>query len=288
MATMPQFLFQGNNVGIAPVDYTLSSSSWTGSNLTLRSRCVDVDVDFIRLQRSKIASGKIITYYFPRIQNLVAPIKTTQISYNFSINVSSLQAIFGITVMTKDATQKAYGDGDYYTTFGSWGFTPNSQKNIRVYRDGEQLSSFALCRDGHTNDTIIPLMEAVKTIFEDGTTKACRLEYQGTKANSNVPSYVDNARFSSNMTQTTRTFPLPRPYIYGLYGGGSTEAPNTWMWGLSGRESQDSLIPNSGTPCSQMQITVDSTASDLGTNYIFYVSTSCVSFDGAGNALVRN
>ena len=190
--------------------------------------------------------------------------------------------------MAKDETQKAYGDGISSTTFGSWGFSPNSQKNIRVYRDGTQLSSFALCRDGHTNDTIVPLMEAVETIFPDGATKACRSDYVAGKFNDSVPSYVDNARFSPNMTQSTRTFYLPQPYIYGEYGGGSTEAPNTWMWGLSGRESQDSLIPNSGTPCSQMQITVDSTASDLGTNYIFYVSTSCVSFDGAGNALVRN
>ena len=276
----------------------LTSSSWVGSNLALRCRCVDVDNEFIKQQKAIVVSGKRLTYYYPRIQNLIAPLKVTQISYNFGVNVSSLLAVFGITVMNKDTTQIAFANGftrgNSSNVQGSWGFTANGQKNIRVFRDGTQLSTFALCKNGVTNDTFVNLMEAVNTICPRGSSIARRTNSVGVNSlnseNSYVPTYVDNTRATiGNQDGTVKTFSLPLPYVYGTYAGGSTEAPNTWMWGLSARESSyDPFILNKGTACSQIQITVDQCDFISGVYYIFYSSTASVSFDLTGNALVRN
>lgn len=274
--------------------------TYSGSELTYRCRCVDVDTDYIQQQRAMMMAGKVLTYNYRQVQGLIVKPAVTGISFNFGVNCSSLLAVFGATMMDKDCDTRASsvasgaaGTGTWTlgtnpNNKGSWGFSSNSQQNVRVYRDGTQLSTFALNRSGR-DDTFIPLMEAFGVLFSTTNSSAAKRCLSQNPILQSVNSVIDTARTYQGPqgAHIVQNFSSPLAFSYGNLDGGSVYAPNTYAWGLSARMCNDAEIINKGSACSQLQITVDSMASAAATTYIFYAYACSISFDASGNVMVR-
>ncbi len=272
------------------VPMTAASLTYSGLELTYRCRCVDVDTDYIQQQRAMMMAGKVLTFNYRQVQGLTVKPTTSGISFNFGINCSSLLAVFGATLMDKDA---AYGASSCDSKFGndalnkgSWGFSPNGQQNVRVYRDGTQLSTFPVNRIGR-DDAFIPLMEALGVLFS--TSNASAAKRCVTPGFQYVSNYIDNYRVNNGGIggRVIQTFNLPIQYQYGDLDGGSVYSPNSYVWGLSARMCNDAEVINKGSACSQLQITVDSMTSAAAMTYIFYAYSCSMSFDATGNVMVR-
>lgn len=273
---------------------TANTVKWAGKELSLRCRCVDVDTDYVQQQRAMMMAGKVLTFNYRQVQNLITTPATSGVSLNFGINCSSLLSVFGLTLMTKDsstdqvATTQDATTGDNANIKGSWGFSANEQKGIRVFRDGTQLSTFALASGGR-DDCFLPLMEALGILFStSNASSAQRMLPAGNVTGQNyAPTHSDVVRLNKGSGQLVQTCPLPITYHAGSYGGGSVHAPNSFAWGLSARMCNDSSVSNKGSPCSQLQLTIDSCGSAEATMYLYYAYSCSVSFDASGNVLVR-
>lgn len=280
--------------------------SYAGEQLTIRQRCVDVDIDYINQQRMLMMQGKVLTYNYRQTQNLVTQLTGTanQISYNFGLNVSSLLAVFGINVMDNDcvgtsgapviATSCSGLLGSAATNVGSWGYSGNEMSNVRVFRDGTQLSTFNLLTDGQ-DDFFTPLQEAMGILFSTSNSSiARRIVNSGkdnTPNNQYLPNAIDNLRLAPGAAHgiiPPTTFPIPPAWQMSNYRGGSVYAPAAITWGYSTRMCNDANVANRGSQCSQLQVTATpGNTSGTGYMYIYYVYSCAVSFDGTGNCVVR-
>lgn len=284
-------IYYGNTSGPA---MTTPVVNYSGSDLSLRVKCVDVDIDYINQQRQQMLQGKFLTFNYKQAQNLILPAGAASLS--FGVNCSSLLSVFGVTQMSaQQAVISPSVVGLGAAQVGTWGFTSNLMQNIRVYCDGTQLSTFPLLQSGK-DDAFVPLQEAVGTLFSTTTGTMCR-KFTGAGAGTtgsgtiNVPTAHDNYRLSNHyMLQAGGVchFPIPPVWQYDQgYGPGSIYAPNGYAWGISARMCSDTDIANKGTKCSQLQLTIDSASSTAGTHYLYYLYSCSVSFDGAGNVIVR-
>jgi hypothetical protein len=274
---------------------TAASTKWTGKELSLRCRCVDVDTDYVQQQRAMMMAGKVLTFNYRQVQNLITTPAASGVSLSFGVNCSSLLSVFGLTLTTKStsdgaqiATSKENVIGTSDDIKGSWGFSPHGCKGIRVYRDGTQLSTFALSVGGR-DDCFLPLMEAMGILFSTSNASiAQRTLCAATTTGQNyVPTAADNVRIGRGANSLAQTLPLPVTYHYGTYDSGSVYAPNTFAWGLSSRMCNDASVANKGSPCSQLQLTIDSCTSADATMFLYYAYSCSVSFDASGNVLVR-
>jgi hypothetical protein len=291
--------------GASPSITISTALSYAGEQLTIRQRCVDVDIDYINQQRMLMMQGKVLTYNYRQTQNLLVQLAgtTSQISYNFGLNVSSLLAVFGINVMDNDcvgtsgapviASSLNGAIGTDAGNKGSWGYSGNEMKDVRVFRDGTQLSTFNLLTDGQ-DDFFTPLQEAMGILFSTSNSSiARRIVNSGkdnTPANQYLPNAFDNLRLApgaahSNIPSTT--FPIPPAWQMSNYRGGSVYAPAAITWGYSTRMCNDANVANRGSQCSQLQVTATPGTTGAGYMYIYYVYSCAVSFDGTGNCVVR-
>ena len=298
--------YAANTDGTSPAMTISTALSYAGEQLTIRQRCVDVDIDYINQQRMLMMQGKVLTFNYRQTQNLVTQLvgTTTQVSYNFGVNVSSLLAVFGINVMDNDcvgtsgapviATSCNSLAGSDATNKGSWGYSGNEMSNVRVFRDGTQLSTFNLLTDGQ-DDFFTPLQEAMGILFSTSNSSiARRIVNSGkdnTPANQILPSAIDNLRLALGATHgnnPSTTFPIPPAWQMANYRGGSVYAPAAITWGYSTRMCNDANVANRGSQCSQLQVTATpGNTSGTGYMYIYYVYSCAVSFDGTGNCVVR-
>lgn len=280
-----------NGITDAPAVTSLSAS-WTGTTLSFRARCVDVDIDYINQQKMQMAQGKVLTFNYKQVQNLVTT--SGAASINFGINCSSLLAVYGVNLTSDAVKQKA--ESNFVAsaaTNGSWGFDSNGMKNIRVYRDGQPLCTFPLLKDG-VDDAFIPLQEAMGQLFSTtGGSMAKRLTYNGETDDTGssfysatMYSHMQGNGFTTVTKQLNFTSPpfwAYTPYMY----SGSVYCPNSYAWGISARSCNDTEVTNKGSRCSQLQVTVDSGTTTSGVHYLYYLYSCSVSFDAAGNVIVR-
>ena len=298
--------YAANSLGTSPAITISTALSYAGEQLTIRQRCVDVDIDYINQQRMLMMQGKVLTFNYRQTQNLVTQLNgtTTQISYNFGLNVSSLLAVFGINVMDIDCVGTSGAPviassisgllGSDATNKGSWGYSGNEMSNVRVFRDGTQLSTFNLLTDGQ-DDFFTPLQEAMGILFSTSNSSiARRIVNSGkdnTPANQYLPNAIDNLRLAQGAAHGTipsTTFPIPPAWQMSNYRGGSVYAPAAITWGYSTRMCNDANVANRGSQCSQLQVTATpGNTSGTGYMYIYYVYSCAVSFDGTGNCVVR-
>jgi hypothetical protein len=297
--------YASNTDGTSPAITISTALSYAGEQLTIRQRCVDVDIDYINQQRMLMMQGKVLTFNYRQTQNLVTQLTgaTTQISYNFGVNVSSLLAVFGINVMDNDcvgtsgapviASSLSGQIGSVAGNVGSWGYSGNQMSNIRVFRDGTQLSTFNLLTDGQ-DDFFTPLQEAMGILFSTSNSSIARRIVNSGKDNNNanqiLPNAVDNLRLApgaSHASTVATTFPIPPAWQMDNYRGGSVYAPAAITWGYSTRMCNDANVANRGSQCSQLQVTATPGTSNPGYMYIYYVYSCAVSFDGTGNCVVR-
>ena len=219
------------------------------------------------------------------------------------MNVSSLLAVFGINVMDIDcvgtsgapviASSLNAALGSDANNKGSWGYSGNEMSNIRVFRDGTQLSTFNLLTDGQ-DDFFTPLQEAMGILFSTSNSSiARRIVNSGksnTPANQYLPNAIDNFRLAPGAAHGTippTTFAIPPAWQMDNYRGGSVYAPAAITWGYSTRMCNDANVANRGSQCSQLQVTATPGTSGTGYMYIYYVFSCAVSFDGTGNCVVR-
>jgi hypothetical protein len=291
--------------GTSPAITISTGLSYEGSQLTIRQRCVDVDIDYINQQRMLMMQGKVLTYNYRQTQNLLVQLNGTQnqISFNFGINVSSLLAVFGVNLMDQDCVGSAgtpviasslnQAAGSSTANVGSWGYSGNETKDIRVFRDGTQLSTFNLLTAGQ-DDFFTPLQEAMGILFSTGNSSiARRIVNSGkdnTPANQFLPNAIDNLRLApgaGHKTTVSSTFPIPPAWQMDNYRGGSVYAPAAITWGYSTRMCNDANVANRGSQCSQLQVTATPGTTLPGYMYMYYVYSCAVSFDGTGNCVVR-
>lgn len=286
---------------------TVSSAglSYAGEQLTIRQRCVDVDIDYINQQRMLMMQGKVLTFNYRQTQNLVTQLVglQNQISFNFGLNVSSLLAVFGINVMDNDcvgasgapviASSLSGQLGSVSANVGSWGYSGNEMSNLRVFRDGTQLSTFNLLTDGQ-DDFFTPLQEAMGILFSTSNSSITRRIVNSGKDNSNtnqiLPNAIDNLRLAPGATHASvvaTSFPIPPAWQMSNYRGGSVYAPAAITWGYSTRMCNDANVANRGSQCSQLQVTATPGTTGTGYMYMYYVYSCAVSFDGTGNCVVR-
>lgn len=285
-------IYWGNQSGPA---MSVPVVSYSGSDLSLRVKCVDVDIDYINQQRQQMMQGKFLTFNYKQVQNLVMTAGGASLS--FGVNCSSLLSVFGVTQLnTQQSVISPSVKGIGSLQSGTWGFTSNNMQNIRVFSDGMQLTTFPLLQDGK-DDAFVPLQEAVGTLFSTTTGTMCRkycgagMGTTGSGIAIEVPTAHDNYRLCQGyflQSGGATHFPIPPVWQYDQgYGPGSIYAPNGYAWGVSARMCNDTEIANKGTRCSQLQITIDSAASNSGSHYLYYLYSCSVSFDGAGNVIVR-
>lgn len=273
---------------------TISSTVITGTNLSLRNRCVDVDIEYINHQKSKMMKGgHVLKYKCVQPQNLVVRANDAGgYSFNFGINVSSLLAVFGINLVDNDFKQVASTNekelGSATTVTGSGGFSQNSNTNIRVFRDGTQLTSFPLCNSGY-DDAFPPLMEAIGATIIGRTTTIAKRTVVGAAARRFVANAIDNYRASQCPASSTicpSVFSLPISWASGTFGGGSVYSPCGWAWGVSARTCQDHG-GKVGHKCSQLAVQCDTGLITSTNTLIFFTYESTVVFDHTGNCLVK-
>lgn len=282
-----------------PSTFSIYSSNYSGSNLSLRARCVDVDIDYINQQRLLMAQGRVLTFNYRQTQNLVSKLGPLgDVSFNFGLNVSSLLSVFGINILDKFCSQQTassvqLGLGDSAANYGSWGYSANLQKNIRIFRDGTQLSAFAL-NNGGADDAFLPLMEAMGVTFSTSNASIAKRVTAGGALNFPEMQYVPNAWDNNRVAQgayhgyrPSTVFSLPVAWQYGNYEGGSVYSPAAYAWGQSTRVCNDANIANRGSQCSQLQINIESGSTRTGYLFVFYTYSCSVSFDGTGNVIVR-
>jgi hypothetical protein len=279
--------------------------SYAGQQLTIRQRCVDVDIDYINQQRMLMMQGKVLTFNYRQTQNLLVQLSgtTDQISFNFGVNVSSLLAVFGVNLMDQDcvgsagtpviASSLTQQVGSNALNVGSWGYSGNEMSDIRVFRDGTQLSTFNLLANGQ-DDFFTPLQEAMGILFSTGNSSiARRIVNSGkdnTPQNQFLPNAIDNLRLAPGAAHASippTTFPIPPAWQMDNYLGGSVYAPAAITWGYSTRMCNDANVANRGSQCSQLQITAKPGTTNPGYMYMYYVYSCAVSFDGTGNCVVR-
>jgi hypothetical protein len=278
-------------VGIAPCVLSATDASSTspssfsgtfaGESLALRCSCVDVDPEYIMEQRRQMSGGKMLMYSFDQAMGLQTNAGSTSI--NFGINCSSLLAVFGAQLMAADAkpiaTSPAEGAGSSFE--GSWGYSANEANNIRVYRDGTQMTSFPLFLQ--QRDEAFPILQqALGILFSTTNNTIC----QKVRSGSNLSGDKGNFRLNSNVTSVTKFNHLPI-WSLGASRGGSVYQPAAVVWGMSARKCNDDSISNQGIYCQQLQFTMDAGQSQSGTHYLFYVFSSAVAIDGGGNCVVK-
>ena len=297
--------YAANTDGTSPAITISTALSYAGQQLTIRQRCVDVDIDYINQQRMLMMQGKVLTFNYRQTQNLLIQLagSQNQISYNFGVNVSSLLAVFGINVMDNDCVGTSGAPviassvnakvGSDNTNVGSWGYSGNETTDIRVFRDGTQLSTFNLLAGGN-DDFFTPLQEAMGILFSTTNSSIARRIVNSGKSNTPLnqylPNAIDNLRLAPGATQGTipsSTFPIPPAWQMDNYRGGSVYAPAAITWGYSTRMCNDANVANRGSQCSQLQVTATPGTSGTGYMYLYYVYSCAVSFDGTGNCVVR-
>lgn len=294
--------FQGYLNDAGPALTTPTPITYAGTLLGVRCMMADVDPEYIAEQKLQMAQGRMLTYNYQNVVGLQT--NSGAASINFGVNCSSLLAVFGAQQLTSArnqiATSKDAAPTDP-TWQGSWGFAQNYLSNIRVFRDGTQLSAFPICQSGR-DDAFAPLQQALGILFSTSNSTHCmpfdvlsdatcpgagdqtRLSYFGAKA----PDY-EHPGFMSPGT----TFNIPP--VWGGNSGylsGSVYAPSAFVWGLSARKCNDDDITNSGSQCSQLQFTTDADATGIGysntsTHYLFYLFSASATFDLTGNCAVR-
>lgn len=301
-------LFSGTDLlqapAINPATFTIASASYSGTQLGLRMRCVDVDVDYISQQRMLMMQGKVLTYNYRQTQNLITKLDSTgSASYNFGLNVSSLLAVFGVNVMDNEcigvggapvcAPSLHQALGTDATNVGSWGFSGNQQKDVRLFRDGTQLSTFNLYSGGQ-DDAFTPLMEAMGILFSTSNNSIAKRVSTASPDNNPsmliLPNSMDNFRVAGGAAHgvyPSSSFNLSPAWQVGTYRGGSVYAPAAMAWGISTRICNDADVSNRGSQCSQLQVNVTGGTSNTGYLYVYYVYSCAISFDGTGNCVVR-
>jgi hypothetical protein len=297
-----------DKTGLAPT--STYSLKYSGNSLVVRCMCSDVDSEYVAEQRAQMAQGKLLTYHYEDVRSMQT--NSGGASINFGINCSSLISVFGLQQMAADRavigtvpTSTSYGQD----CTGSWGWSQNLVQNIRVFRDGTQLSTFPLLQSGK-DDAFAPLQSALGILFSTSNSTQC-MRYDGKRM---APGKADNARnarqTNDSITQGTVTsqinlstsFDLPPAWACTKagfsaaadkhYGGGSIFAPHAFCWGLSARKCNDADISNPGSAVSQLQVTVDGnvgsgTSNSASVHYIYYVYHASASFDISGNVAVR-
>jgi hypothetical protein len=284
------------NVAATPA--ITAAFSYAGTLLGVRCMMADVDPEYIAEQKLQMAQGRMLTYNYQNVVGLQT--NSGAASINFGVNCSSLLAVFGAQLLTQARQQIAnsingFGTGGWQ---GSWGYAQNYLSNIRVFRDGTQLSAFPLCQSGR-DDAFAPLQQALGILFSTSNSTHC----VKMNAEQKVPGGDDHCRFSySNFNAGGNaaggvygyaggTFNIP-PAWGGLpsYVSGSVYAPAAFVWGLSARKCNDDDISNSGSQCSQLQFTTDAdtvNAVATATHYLFYLFSASATFDLTGNCAVR-
>ena len=298
-STLPVLL---DGEAVTPGTFSLNSSSFAGSELSFRCRCVDVDIDYINQQRMMMMQGKVLTYNYRQTTNLVTKLGATgNVSFNFGLNVSSLLSVFGINMMDNDfgqvATTGVLQLGSGTAVVNSQGYSANEQKNVRIYRDGTQISTFAINNNGR-DDAFQPLMEAFGILFSTTNSSVAKRVINCSPDINPTRYFLPNALDSYRTAQTTEhrgsadgagstVFSIPPAWQIGSYRGGSVYAPAAYAWGLSTRMCNDAEVANKGSQCSQLQVTIDSGTTLTGNLLVYYVYSCSVSFDGTGNCIVR-
>jgi len=299
---VPQLnIYSDEKTGAAPTSFSLK---YAGNSLVVRCMCSDVDSEYVAEQRAQMAQGKLLTYHYEDVRSMQT--NSGGASINFGINCSSLISVFGLQQMASDRqvlgtvpTNTSYGQD----CTGSWGWSQNLVQNIRVFRDGTQLSTFPLLQSGK-DDAFAPLQSALGILFSTSNSTQC-MRYDGKRV---VPGLGDNARYSRQAgdaviaNNLSSSFDLPPAWACTKagfsaatdkhYGGGSIFAPHAFCWGLSARKCNDADISNPGTAVSQLQVTVDGnvgsgTSNSASVHYIYYVYHASASFDISGNVAVR-
>ena len=300
--TIPQLSIvdQSDTSSSVPTSYSLK---YSGSSLVVRCMCSDVDSEYVAEQRAQMAQGKLLTYHYEDVRSMQT--NSGGASINFGINCSSLISVFGLQQMASDRqvigavpTSTSYGQD----CTGSWGWSQNLVQNIRVFRDGTQLSTFPLLQSGK-DDAFAPLQSALGILFSTSNSTQC-MRYDGKRM---APGKSDNARNARQTndalgTNLSTSFDLPPAWACTKagfsaatdkhYGGGSIFAPHAFCWGLSARKCNDADISNPGSAVSQLQVTVDGnvgsgTSNSASVHYIYYVYHASASFDISGNVAVR-
>lgn len=286
------------STNIAGATSITAQFTYVGSLLGVRCMMADVDPEYIAEQKLQMAQGRMLTYNYQNVVGLQT--NSGAASINFGVNCSSLLAVFGAQLLTAARTQIANSINDYGTGAwqGSWGYAQNYLSNIRVFRDGTQLSAFPLCQSGR-DDAFAPLQQALGILFSTSNSTHCIK----INSESKVSGADDHGRFSytsyniggeeigSTPYEPGSTFNIP-PVWGGMssYRSGSVYAPSAFVWGLSARKCNDDDISNSGSQCSQLQFTSDvfSGAADAtATHYLFYLFSASATFDLTGNCAVR-
>ena len=261
---------------------TIFSGSFAGETLALRCACVDVDPEYIMEQRRQMQGGKMLVYSYDQVMGLQT--NAGSASINFGINTSSLLAVFGAQLMQDDAktiaTSPVESVGSSFQ--GSWGYSANEANNIRVYRDGTQMTSFPLFLQ--QRDEAFPILQqALGILFSTTNNTICQKVRSGAKLSGDK----GNFRLNSTISNVTKFNHLPI-WSLGASRGGSVYQPAAVIWGISARKCNDDSISNQGIYCQQLQFTQDSGASGLvGTHYLFYLFSSAVAIDAGGNCVVK-
>jgi len=312
-------IWNGNNLIAGEV--TDPIVTWSGSRLAFNTSVVEVRPEYINAQRRQMAKGKLLTYsYSTALGNSYPSTQTTSGAFtninpqtvNIGLSCSSLLAVFGY--YQPSASRGIFYDNNTSSRINnSWGWTlGGSTSNIELFIDGVPLLNFRLLSSSGVlaeqalypvkDDTYLPLMDAVGTLFSSTSGSMCKKNFNicktgGTEANIESPNMHDQYRVSNNYFMQdagTTSFSLPPLWtVKPQYHSGSIYAPNAVAWGLSTRTCDDEGVKNNGTKCSQLQIRFGGTAKQNsairqgGAHYLFTMFSCTASFDAYGNVFVR-
>lgn len=266
------------------------SGSWTGSALSFRCMCTDVDPEYIMQQRQQMASGKLLVFQYDQAGGMQTNAGTASI--NFGINCSSLLGVLGAQLMDNDAKQIGSGGAEAYGGFGttqnfsgSWGYSANEVDSIRVFRDGTQMTSFPLCVAGR-DDAFPVLQQTLGVLFSTSNATLCRKVISTSFLPQSGGNYKADMCVGTGNGTTVR-FNLPPLWGMGFTRGGTVFAPTGFVWGVSSRKCSDDNISNQGVYCQQLQLVVDKGNVQTGTHYLFYIFSSALAIDASGNCVVK-
>lgn len=306
-------IFLGDNTYFANLTAN-PSISWTGSQLALNTSIVEVRPEYIEAQRRQMQRGRLLNYSYNTVLSSThaAPVSGVHVSgqtVNLGLNCSSLLAVFGY-FQQETANNSFYAKPAGSQTYASWGWNlGTTTSNIELFIDGVPLLNFNLL--GTTtnltapvkDDTYLPLMDAVTTLFSTTGGSMCKRVFNGIADNSglvthnNYANQHDHNRIGSTSWMQpggTSTFSLPPVWtLRKQFMSGSIYSPNAVAWGVSTRTCNDEGVKNNGVKCSQLQINFGGTAthadflSPEGSHYLFSMFSSSISFDAYGNIYVR-
>ena len=295
--------------------------NWSGSQLAFNTSVVEVRPEYINAQRRQMAKGKLLTYsYSTALGNSYPSTQTgsggfTNINpqtVNIGLSCSSLLAVFGY--YQASASRGIVYDNEVIQRLNnSWGWTlGGSASNIELYIDGVPLLNFRLLSSSGVfpdqalypvkDDTYLPLMDAVGTLFSSTAGSMCKKIFNTcktgvTETNIESPNMHDQYRVANNYFMQdagTTSFSLPLSWtLKPSYHSGSIYAPNAVAWGVSTRTCNDEGVKNNGTKCSQLQVNFGGTAKQNsatrqgGAHYLFTMFSCTASFDAYGNVFVR-